>query len=72
VVENHLDQFGMKKYFHEDSPLDDIFKGVKLYDEVPSRIQNLIDKEKSKFLNFKKTQEKLSTKDFTSEEKYYS
>jgi hypothetical protein len=38
VVENHLAQFVMKKYFHEDSPLDDIFKGANLYGEVLSRI----------------------------------
>jgi len=27
VVENHLAQFGMKKYIHEYSPFDDIFRG---------------------------------------------
>jgi hypothetical protein len=27
VVENHFSQFNMKNYFHEDSPLDDIFRG---------------------------------------------
>jgi hypothetical protein len=47
VVENSLSQIDMKNYFHEGSPLDDIFKGVKLYDEFLSRIQNLSDKEKS-------------------------
>jgi hypothetical protein len=54
VVENHLAQFGMKKYFHEDSPFDDIFRGEKSYDEVLSRIQTLSDKEQSDFLNFQK------------------
>jgi len=45
VVENHLAQFNMKKYFHEDSPFDDIFKGAKSYDEVLSKIQTLSNKE---------------------------
>jgi hypothetical protein len=54
VVENHLAQFNMKKYFHEDSPFDDIFRGVKSYDEVLSRIQTLSNKEQSYFLNFQK------------------
>jgi hypothetical protein len=27
VLENHLAQSNMKKYFHEDSPFDDVFKG---------------------------------------------
>ena len=44
----------MKKYFHEDSPFDDIFKGAKSYNEALSRIQTLSDKEKSYFLNFQK------------------
>jgi hypothetical protein len=54
VVENHLAQFSMKKYFHEDSPFDDIFKGEKSYDEVLSKIQTLPNKEQSYFLNFQK------------------
>jgi hypothetical protein len=52
VVENHLAQFNMKKYFHEDSPFDDVFKGEISYNEVISRFQNLPDKEQSNFLNF--------------------
>jgi hypothetical protein len=37
VVENHLAQFNMKKYFHEDSPFDELFRGAKSYDEVISK-----------------------------------
>jgi hypothetical protein len=51
VVKNHFPQFGTKEYFHEYYPLDDIFKGVNIYDEFLSRIQNIPEKEKSKFLN---------------------
>ena len=41
VVENHLAQFNMKRYMHEDSPYDEIFRGVISYNEVESRFQNL-------------------------------
>jgi hypothetical protein len=52
VVENHFSQFNMKKYFHEYSPFDEVFRGARSYDEVISRFQNLPDKEQSSFLNF--------------------
>jgi hypothetical protein len=45
VVENHLAQFNMKKYFHEDSPFDEVFKGARSNDELISRFQNLSHKE---------------------------
>jgi hypothetical protein len=45
----------MKKYFHEDSPFDEVFKGVRSYNEVISRFQNLPDKEQSSFLISKST-----------------
>jgi hypothetical protein len=34
IVENHLAQFNMKRYVHENSPYDEIFKGVRSYEEV--------------------------------------
>jgi hypothetical protein len=37
VVENHLAQFNIKKYFHEDSLFDEIFIGSRSYDEVIPR-----------------------------------
>jgi hypothetical protein len=47
VVENHLAQFNMKKYFHEDSPFDDIFRGAKSYDEfLPESKLSLIKNNK--------------------------
>jgi hypothetical protein len=39
VVSNHLASCGLKKYEHEDSPHDEIFRGVRSYSEVLSRIQ---------------------------------
>jgi hypothetical protein len=45
VVENHLAQFNIKKYFHEDSPFDGVFKGSRSYDEVIFRFQNIPSKE---------------------------
>jgi hypothetical protein len=41
IIENHLAQFNMKRYVHKDSPYDEIFKGVKSYEEVQNRFQNL-------------------------------
>jgi hypothetical protein len=54
VVENHLAQFNMKRYIHEDSPYDDIFRGVRSYDEVVSRFQNLPQDQQLGFLSFQK------------------
>jgi hypothetical protein len=54
VVENHLAQFNMEKYFHEYSPFDEIFRGSKSYHEVISRFQNIHEMEQSVFLNFQK------------------
>jgi hypothetical protein len=41
VVGNHLAQFNMKRYIHEESPYDEIFRVVRSYDEVENRFQNL-------------------------------
>jgi hypothetical protein len=54
VVENHLAHFNMKRYIHEDSPYDDIFKGVRAYEEVQSRVQKLLPDQQSGFLSFQK------------------
>jgi len=54
VVENHLAKFNMNKYFHEDSPFDEIFKGERSYNEVIYRFHNLPNKEQSYFLNFQR------------------
>ena len=54
VVENHLAHFNMKRYIHEDSPYDDIFKGARAYEEVQRRVQKLLPNQQSGFLSFQK------------------
>jgi hypothetical protein len=54
VVENHLAQFNMKRYIHEYSPYDEVFRGVRSYDEVVSRFQSLPQEQQSGFLSFQK------------------
>jgi hypothetical protein len=54
VVENHLAQFNMKKYIHEDSPYDEVFRGVISYYEVVLRFQILSQEKQSSFLSFQK------------------
>jgi hypothetical protein len=54
VVENHLAQFNMKRYIHEDSPYDEVFRGVRSYDEVVIRFQNFPQDQQSGFLIFQK------------------
>jgi hypothetical protein len=41
IVENHLVQFNMKIYIHEDSPYDNVFQGAKSYEEVENKFQSL-------------------------------
>jgi hypothetical protein len=38
IVETHLALYNLKKYVHEVSPLDEIFWGARLYQEVLSRV----------------------------------
>jgi hypothetical protein len=54
VVENHLAHFNMRRYIHKDSPYDDVFKGVRAYEEVQNRVQNLLPDQQSGFLSFQK------------------
>jgi hypothetical protein len=44
----------MRRYIHEDSPYDDVFKGVRAYEEVQNRVQNLLPDQQSGFLSFQK------------------
>jgi len=41
IVENHMDQFNMKRYMHENSLYDEIFRGVRSYEEVQNRFLTL-------------------------------
>jgi hypothetical protein len=34
IVENHLAQFNMRQYVHENSPYGEIFRGVRSYKDV--------------------------------------
>ena len=44
----------MKKYFHEDSPYDKVFRGSRSYDNIISRFQSLPKEEQSSFVIFQK------------------
>ena len=52
VVSNHLENCGLKRYEHEDSPHDEIFWGARSYSEVLSWIQALPPEEMVDFLKF--------------------
>jgi hypothetical protein len=54
IVENHLVQFNMKRYMHENSPYDEIFRGGRSYEEVQGRFQTLPRINKSCFISFQK------------------
>jgi hypothetical protein len=41
IVENHLDQYNLKRYMHENSPHDEIFRVVRSYEEVLNKFQTL-------------------------------
>jgi len=38
VVGNHMESCGLKRYEHEDSPHDDIFRGERSYSEFLSQV----------------------------------
>jgi hypothetical protein len=52
VVENHLAQYNLKRYIHEESPYDEIFRGARSYEEVQSRFQTLPPDQQVGFLSF--------------------
>jgi hypothetical protein len=52
VVENHITQFNIKIYVHESSPYDEIFRGVKYYEEVQDRFQTLPPDQQDGFIIF--------------------
>jgi hypothetical protein len=54
VVENHLAQYNLKRYIHEESPYDDIFRGVISYEEVQSGFQTLPHDQQAGFVSFQK------------------
>jgi hypothetical protein len=56
VVSNHLASCGRKRFEHENSPLDDIFRGAISYADILARIQTLAPEERANVLKFQKNQ----------------
>jgi hypothetical protein len=54
IVENHMAQFNMKRYTHENSPYDEIFRGFRYYEEVQNRFLTLPPDQQVGFLSFQK------------------
>jgi hypothetical protein len=54
MVGRHMAHCGMKAFYHEESPRDDIFKGVKTYEEVLERVQTLSSDLKTSLLTFQR------------------
>jgi hypothetical protein len=54
IVKNHLSLYNLKKYVHENSPQDEIFRGARSYDEVLNRVQTLSPDQQANFFNFQK------------------
>jgi hypothetical protein len=52
VVSNHLASCGLKRFEHENSPSDDIFRGARSYAEILARIQTLAPEERADVLKF--------------------
>jgi hypothetical protein len=52
VVSNHLANCGLKRFEHENSPHDDIFRGAKSYDGVLARIETLSPEERAEVVIF--------------------
>jgi hypothetical protein len=51
-VENHLAQFNMKRYIYDDYPYDEMFRGVRYYEEVQRIFQTLPHDQQDGFLSF--------------------
>jgi hypothetical protein len=52
VVSNHMASCGLKRYEHEDSPHDEIFRGVRSYSEVLRRVRALLPGDMVDFYTF--------------------
>ena len=52
VVSNHLASCWLKRFEHENSPTDDIFRGTRSYAEVLAWIQALAPEERADVLKF--------------------
>jgi hypothetical protein len=54
IVTNHLALYNLKRYEHEDFPQDEMFRGVRSYQEVLSRVQTLAPDQLAEFYNFQR------------------
>jgi hypothetical protein len=54
ILENHLAQFNMKWYMHENSLYDEISRGVRSYEEVQDKFQTLPLDQQVGFIRFQK------------------
>jgi hypothetical protein len=52
VISNHLASCGLKRFEHENSPSDEIFRGARTYAEILARIQTLAPEERADVLKF--------------------
>jgi hypothetical protein len=52
VVSNHLAHCGLKRFEHENSPSDDVFRGARSYEEVLAWIQSLAPEDTTSVLKF--------------------
>ena len=41
IMESHQAQYNLERYVHEKSPHDEIFRGVRSYEEVLNRVQTM-------------------------------
>jgi hypothetical protein len=51
-VSNHLAHCGLKRFEHENSPSNDVFRGARSYEEVLARIKSLAPKDSASVLRF--------------------
>jgi ASC-1-like (ASCH) protein len=54
IVENHLAQYNLKKYIHENYPQDEIFRGARSYEEVLKKFKNISPDQQASFYSFQK------------------
>jgi hypothetical protein len=54
LMGNHMAGCNLKKYEHEESPHDKMFRGVRSYQEVLSQVRALLPSEMDEFYNFQK------------------
>jgi hypothetical protein len=54
IMGNHMALSNLKRYEHEDSPQDEIFRGARSYQEVLSRVQTLAPDKLAEFYNFQR------------------